>query len=515
MANPLQTFVAGLLGSAAPLMPKAFEAGQNNRRLAAIPTNTLALNTLILKYGRTVLARSRYLCMNNAYTLSAKETFVSALVGTGIRPSTLGETKEAKKQVHEDFADWALQSDADGLTNFYGQQETGASELFEAGEFFIHMRTGAQVPESGVVPLKLKLIPSEMLPYENYSTEPVAPGNVMQMGIEFDAEGNRVAYHFLTVNPTDITRTDSVQWKRVRLPAEDVIHVYRPLRIGQIRGIPQTLASLVSSAMLDLYDDAELERKRTAALFAAFVTKKSEDDDGPLGASTPVNAGSLASGNTTPEAFNLQPGIVVDLLPGEDIKFSQPADVGGGYDPFQYRMLCRLAAGFGVPYASMSGDLKAANYGSIRAGLVQFRRRIEMMQFNTLIPQLCGPVWVRWLRIYTFTGLAPWPAADWVNVKLRRVHMRVKWLCPRWDWVDPLKDAQAEKLLVDNGFKSRWDTVEETGADPSETDERIKEAQDSETELGLELNTGAVPPPIAPDESTADPSNPQEKPSAQ
>lgn len=485
--NPLKALWGRLTGGTA-LTPQAFDLGKNGRRLSAIPNTIVALNTLILQYGWSAVARSRYLCINNPYTVAAKEVFVSALTGTGIRPSTLGETPDVKEKVHEDWADWCSYADIDGLTDLYGLQGMAASEIFEAGEAFLTFVTPQVRSINDDVPLKLRMIPAEMLPYENFSTQPVgAAGNYIQLGIEFSPDGERVAYHFLKYNPTDVTKVDRV-YERVRIPASEVMHVFKPIRVGQVRGIPHTLAALVSSAMLDLYDDAELERKRVAALFAAFVTKQpSEDGDGPLGKAVPLSGGSMpVSTSADPQGFKLQPGLVVDLLPGEDVAFSEPADVGSSYDPFQYRMLCRMAAGFGVPYASMSGDLKAANYGSIRAGLVQFRRRIEMMQWGTMIHLLARPIWLRWLRVYTLAGLSPWTPSDYV--KNRRAHERVKWLCPRWDWVDPMKDAQAEKLMVDNGFKSRWDTVEESGYDPAETDSRIKEAQDSEDDNELRLH---------------------------
>ena len=36
------------------------------------------------------------------------------------------------------------------------------------------------------------------------------------------------------------------------------------------------------------------------------------------------------------------------LLPGEDVKFSSPADVGGGYEAFQYRTLLAVSASLGL-----------------------------------------------------------------------------------------------------------------------------------------------------------------------
>lgn len=99
------------------------------------------------------------------------------------------------------------------------------------------------------------------------------------------------------------------------------------------------------------------------------------------------------------------------LLPGEDIKFSSPADVGGSYEMFQYRTLLAISAALGVPYTNVTGDLKAANYSSIRAGTVEFRRRLNQFQEMTMIYQLCRPVWRRWLETAVLVGalrLAEW-----------------------------------------------------------------------------------------------------------
>lgn len=87
-------------------------------------------------------------------------------------------------------------------------------------------------------------------------------------------------------------------------------------------------------------------------------------------------------------------------------------------------------------------------------------------------------------------------------------YQRAKWIAPRFEWVDPLKDRQAEKLAVDSGFKSRSDVIEAEGYDPEETDERIAADKEREKKLGLDFpihgasSTQPVDPnadPVAPD----------------
>jgi capsid protein len=64
----------------------------------------------------------------------------------------------------------------------------------------------------------------------------------------------------------------------VRVPADQVCHVFHPIAEGQIRGVPWVAPMMVRLWLLDQYDDAELDRKKVAAMFAGFVTRPGPDD---------------------------------------------------------------------------------------------------------------------------------------------------------------------------------------------------------------------------------------------
>lgn len=481
--------------TAAKKMPTArgFDAGKMGRRLRSIPATAVAINTQISRYGRTVVARSRYLAANNPYASMAKESYVSALVGGGIKPSPLtiiaagtGKNQTPVKQhINTAWRAWTDEADADGVTDFYGMQTLIAGEMFEAGECFVRLRSRL-ISDGLSVPLQLQLLPSEML--DTSHNEVIKTGRI-QCGIEFDKVGRRVAYHFYRNLPGDAMQFNATGANfKTRVPADQVLHLFKPIRAGQIRGVPHTLAGMVTLAMLDLYDDAELERKRVAALFGAFIKKVPEQGQAEVQPFDDGTGGTPHDGSDVVLDFDLEPGAVVELPEGYDVSFAEPADVGGAYEMFQLRMLLRAAAGFGIPYADMTGDLRQTSYGSIRAGLVAFRRRIEATQHQVMAFQFCRPVWAAWwkaaISVRAIEGISATmftAAPDLFNV--------VKWIPPKWEWVDPLKDRQAEKLAVDSGFKPRSDVVEAEGYDPEENDTRIKADQDRATKLGLKFVT--------------------------
>jgi lambda family phage portal protein len=403
--------------------------------------------------------------VTNGYAANACEAFAANLVGDGIKPSSLIEDADLRDRVQRLWLAWTDEADADGLTDFYGLQAMVAREMFVAGECFVRLRP--RRPKDGLrVPLQLQLLQSEMLPFDK--TETAANGNRIRCGIEFDGIGRRVAYHFRRRHPGDSTDQGEVVPETVRVSADDVLHIFRPIDAGQIRGLPHVAPAMVRLFLLDQYDDAELDRKKTAAMFAGFITKTAPEE--PL-------MGETEDAEDGTGIASLEPGTLQVLLPGEDVKFSSPADVGGGYEAFQYRTLLSIAASVGLPYHLVTGDVRQANYSSLRAELVEFRRRVGQLQHGVIAHQLCRPIWRRWLEAATISGALD---LDDLNTALP-----VQWIPPRWDWVDPLKDIQAQLLAIEAGLLSRRKAVEATGYDIEEIDRENAADRERAEELGL------------------------------
>jgi len=324
------------------------------------------------------------------------------------------------------------------------------------------------------VPIQLQLLQSEMLPFEK--TETAANGNRIRCGIEFDAIGRRQAYHFRRRHPGDSTDQRMFTSETVRVPAGDVLHIYRPIDAGQIRGLPHVAPAVVRLFLLDQYDDAELDRKKTAAMFAGFITKTAPEEQ---------LMGEIEATDDSGATVSLEPGTLQVLLPGEDVKFSTPADVGGGYEAFQYRTLLSVSASLGLPYHLVTGDVRQANYSSLRAELVEFRRRVEQLQHGVIAHQLCRPVWARWLETAVLSGALEIP--DFARSPAR--YRPVNWIPPRWDWVDPLKDIQAQVLAMEAGIVSRRKVVQATGYDVEEIDRENATDAARVAALGLHYRT--------------------------
>jgi len=345
-------------------MRARLEGAMAKRRLRGWNPPLENINALVASGGPRLLARSRELVVTNGYAANACEAFAANLVGDGIKPSSLIADADLRDRVQKLWLAWTDEADADGLTDFYGLQAMVAREMFVAGECFVRLRP-RRAEDGLLVPLQLQLLQSEMLPFEKTETDP--NGNRIRCGIEFDLIGRRVAYHFRRRHPGDSTDQRVAVPDTVRVPAEEVLHIYPMVRLF----------------LLDQYDDAELDRKKTAAMFAGFITKTAPEDPMMGEAEADLDGAAIAS---------LEPGTMQVLLPGEDVKFSSPADVGGGYEAFQYRTLLAVSASLGLPYHLVTGDVRQANYSSLRAELVEFRRRIGQLQHGVMAAGDSGAV---------------------------------------------------------------------------------------------------------------------------
>lgn len=466
--------IAGVLHRAAtwfdtrPVAPAYDAAGQGRRTQNWQPT-AAAINAILFSSADALRSRSRDMVRKNPWAVQGVQRFASNAIGTGIKPRSQHPDENARKIVQKLWTRWTDESDAHGVTDFYGQQRTVALAIKEAGEVFARIRP--RRPEDGLsVPLQIQLIEAEHVPMN--VNIPGANGNVVRAGIEFDTIGRRVAYHMYREHPGDTALLGNPN-QLVRVPASEVIHVFEPLRPGQIRGIPGMAPALLRLYEFDQYEDGELVRNRDASQFSGFI----RDDPQALAA--------LAEGGTPPammpsapatdqttgsgvELLALEPGTFQKLRETEDVVFASPAGQARGYNDFMRWVLRAIAAAIGVPYETLTGDLTSVNYSSIRAGMLEFRRAVEQFQHSVFVFQFCRPIWLRWIETAVLSDALGVSATAFARD--RSLWSDVKWIPQGWAWVDPQKEVKASNDAIRAGLSSRTQEVAATGYDAEEID---------------------------------------------
>ena len=358
-------------------------------------------------------------------------------------------------------AEWQFFADACDTPqrlDFYGMQTLTVRTMAESGEAIVRFRP--RPADAGLrVPLQLQMLEADFL--DQARTMGLVNGHVME-GVQFDEMGRRVAYWLFSYHPGGVLilnpRGGIVSQP---VPADQIMHVYRVLRPGQVRGVPWLAPVMMALRDLDDYCDAERVRKKIEACVTAFVEQPEGIDGDPLGL-----AGTDPSSGLPVESF--QPGMVEYLKPGQEVKFNNPP-AAGGYREYKMTELQGIMAGIGLPYELGTGDMSQVNYSSWRGGMLGFRNTVEAFRWLTLIPLFAMPVWRRFIDTLILQGKIPPAVSTNPKVSLRSV----QWTAPRFESVDPVKDAEAVLKDVRMGRKTWFEAVLENGYDPTTQLEQI------------------------------------------
>ena len=214
----------------------------------------------------TLRKRARTLCNNNPLAKGGLDSYVSNLVGTDISPTWELDNGEQKEEIQQVWADSQQELDYYGVSDFYGQQDTAARSLVQDGEVLGRFHD-VHPSEGLLVPMQVQLLEADHLD-ANYND--ISPdGNEIRFGIEWQ-NGRRKRYWVYANHPGEVFFTQG-DIRRIPVEVRDMFHVFRPLRPGQARGVTWLSAIIVKLREIDIWDDAELMRKKAAALIGGFI----------------------------------------------------------------------------------------------------------------------------------------------------------------------------------------------------------------------------------------------------
>jgi lambda family phage portal protein len=423
---------------------RAFEGARKDRRTAGWLTTSTSANAEIGPAATYLRDRARDLVRNNPYAAKAVEVYTHNLVGTGILPRAKSASAADDKKAMEAWKAWAPAADATGQTDIYGLQALVARARFESGEVLVRRRW--RRAEDGLpVPMQLEVLEPDFLDTTKDGVQNGA--NLIVQGIEFDPLGRRAAYWLFQEHPGDAARFLRKSFQSRRVPAADIIHVFRRERPGQDLGVTAFAPVVMKLQDLDAYDEAELIRKQIAATQVMVVTSP-ESGTG----STPVVGEQSTESGTGAKLEKMRPGMITRLRPGETTEFNTPPG-DSNYQAYMSVQGHVIAAGLKMPYELLTSDFSGVNYSSFRGSLLEFRALLDADRWLMFIPGFCNRVWAWFTEAAAVAGVLaakPYP---------------VVWTPPKYEMVDPFKDAQADKMMMRCLTKTPQQAVAEQGYD--------------------------------------------------
>ena len=448
--------VAGLhRKQARRLLERSYQGAEPHRLNAqSRPQNRSANHELDGPYGADQLrAWARMLVRDNAYAWGVVDTIVASVVGRGIQTmSDLPEADAINEQRDELWQEWTKVCDINGQLDWHAMQSLVQREMVEAGEVLVHMVSVGEV-DRGIrrpVPFALELIEADRLAVEHSTLRAAPNGNEIIRGVEVDQLGKPVAYHVYKTHPSDYYHRREV----VRLPASNVLHLFRKDRIGQSRGV-SWFAPVVSWLRdLGVYLENEMVASAIAACYTAAIKSRS-----PISMLNPDE--NQASSDSNDNIYDyLQPGAIMHLQPDEDIVFGNGGRPNGDASTWINLILRGIAVGTGLSFETVARDYSYTSWSSNRASQLEDRRRFRCWQMY-LEHQLCDPVWHRFCEKASLINHPSFPSMVELleNPKL----VPSQHLATGWEWVDPQAEGSASASAIYNNLSTVRDELGKKG----------------------------------------------------
>ena len=389
--------------------------------------------------------RSRDMARNTADGRRVVDVRTAHAIGTGILAVPDNGSDRIDNRVKQEWADWCAVSDVEGELDFNGQQVSAYGAMMEGGESLLR-RVWRPLGGGPRVPLQLQVLEGDYI--DTTRTLGTYEGVNTRLGIGLGDWNRRSGYWLHPYHPGE-QAFQATSFVSKFVTSSEVIHLYRALRPGQLRGVPVFAPVLMNERDLADLLEAVLVKAKTEACFTAFVKTTGQ---------TPNSLGkTLQEGVQAARRIieRLAPGMINYLNPGEEVSFGQPSSTAGSFEPIYLAGKQAVASGTGITYDQLTGDLRQANYSSLKAGERISRRLVEQEQEILLVPKLMRRVTGWWTDAALLAGVLP-PRKD---------GYRWNFVMPAVEPIDPRKDLEADILAVRSGRMTPQDFIGSWGMD--------------------------------------------------
>lgn len=408
---------------------RGYDGALVGRRAANWRASNASANTEIKRSLTLLRARSRDLARNTWWGARIRHVFVAHAVGTGFVPRFRTGNKDIDRKAAAAWRAWGGACDAEGQLDINGLLALAVGTVIESGEALVRLVDVPRTPRNRLG-LEVQLLEPDHL---DSTRDRVAAGAIVDQGVEYDARGKRAAYWLLPQHPGAAGVMPRLA--PLRVPAASVLHVYRKDRIGQGRGVPWLAPVMLKGRDVADLEEAIVVKSRIEACLSLFV----ETTDASRVLAAKVANEQRADGSKR-RIETLSPGMIMYGEPGEKPTPITPS-ASIAFEHVLMSNWLALAAGAGLTYDQMTGDLRQANFASLRAGKIEFRRMVEQFQWLALVAMLLDPLMAAFVERAQETGVLPRRASGYP----------VEWIAPAVEPIEPLKDLQTDILAVRAG----------------------------------------------------------------
>lgn len=424
-------------------------------------------------HNYTLRQRARMLYMAAPIATSAIRTNRTNVVGIGLQlqsridRTALGMTQEQadawQARAEREFNLWASNKracDATGVNNFAAMQQLALASWLVSGDVFAIVKQYAPTP---LMPYSLRLhiveadrvatpTSSGILTPMLLTTGKAANGNTIYDGVEVDGNGQIVAYHIRSTYPFELGAA-TTKWARVQAYGDhtglpNVLHMMDSERPDQYRGVSYLAQVIEPLLQLRRYTESELTAAVVESFFTAFIKTEAGADDNPFN----------EVGSTQPEVsrdpneYEMGPGQINIMEPGEDVTFADPKRPASGFDAFLRAICEQVGAALEIPADLLLKSFNSS-YSASRAALLEAWKAFKMRR-KWFVDDFCNPVYEIWMAEAVARGRLSAPGF-FSDPAIRAAYLGAEWIGPSQGQLDPTKEITAEILAIGEAITTR------------------------------------------------------------
>lgn len=413
-------------------------------------------------YRDTVRARSRDLERNSDLMNAQIHPWVRNVVGKGFELEAMSDNEQFNEAIEKLWLKWCKKDNCDvtGTQSFWEMARMAVQrKRVDGGILFVKCFTAG-----GVTPFKLQALEVDEL--DTTQINPRYEGNRVVGGIEYNSYNFAVGYWIREYDIQGYIRPTSRFIER-----KNIIFYFSKHRPSQIREMPEMAATVSRIKEVNGYIEAATIKERIAACLSVFI--KNVLPVGQFGRQT----------KGTEKDYNqlkLSPGMIAQLNQGDDVQVVNPGNSATNGNDFIKTISRIISAGQGVSYEATSRDLTQANYSSARQATIEDEETFIPEQ-QKLKDEFLDEAYETFVISAVLSGAVNCPDF-WANKDMYLSH---GWNRKPKKWIDPIKEANANKIAIATGQKTVADIWREDGRDYVEVMDEMKKIQEYAAEIGL------------------------------
>jgi lambda family phage portal protein len=405
-----------------------------------------AANSILVR--QKLRSRSRYECLEaNSFAKGMALTLANDTISTGPNLQVTGD-RTLGAWIEREWRAWTR------AVNLPAKLRTARLSKVVDGEVFLLKTTNRRLRTP--VQLDIRLVEADQI-----STPGFFDGMPNQCdGIEFDKWRQPILYHMLKGHPGDAWNVGA--WEKEDIDAEDMIHLFRSDRPGQVRGIPEFTPALPLFAFLRRWTLATIAASETAANLAAVLeTEATGFDDDDFDGADPF------------DTLEIERNMMTQLPRGTKMNQFKPEQPTTTYEVFRNAILNEIARCVHMPRNKALADSSAYNYSSGRLDHQTYYEAIgvERSEWDRALDR----VFEWWLdEALMLSSYVPWESVGGLagDTLERQIEHEWRWNPPKH--VDPGKEIGAAIDAIEAGLMTEEQWLHENNIDPEKHWEQVE-----------------------------------------